>query len=85
MVEQIAVAAVGFLGRGEARELPHRPQLAPVHVGMDAASEREAARLTQIGARVEAARTVAGVDLLDGGPRESSRAIGVNFVAWRGR
>ena len=39
--QQVVVAAVGFLGRGEARELAHGPESAAVHVGVDAASERE--------------------------------------------
>ncbi len=36
--EQVVVAAVGLLRRGEAGELPHGPELAAIHVAMNAAS-----------------------------------------------
>src|SRR5207245_4146119 len=39
--EQVMVAAVGFLRRGEAGELAHGPELAPVHIAMDASRVRE--------------------------------------------
>ncbi len=37
--EQVAVAAVGFLGRGEARVLPHCPEPPPVHGRLNAAGK----------------------------------------------
>ncbi len=43
LAQQIKIAAVGFLGRGEARELAHGPELAAIHVAMDAAGVRELA------------------------------------------
>ena len=59
-VEQVAVALVRLLGRGEAGVLPDRPRPAAVHVGVDAARERRRAR------RLELARRVGGrVDRLD--------------------
>ncbi len=42
--EQELVAPVGLLGGAEAGVLPHRPRLAAVHGGVDAARERERAR-----------------------------------------
>src|SRR5205823_4278884 len=43
LLEEVMVAAVGLLRRGEARELAHGPELAAVHVGVDAAGVRELA------------------------------------------
>ena len=40
LLEQVAEAAVGLLGGGEARVLAHRPEAAPVHRRLDAAGER---------------------------------------------
>ena len=39
--QQIPVAPVGFLRRGEARVLPHGPRPASVHRGLTATRERE--------------------------------------------
>ena len=44
VVEQVAEALVGLLRRPEPRELPHRPQPAPVHARVHAARERKLAR-----------------------------------------
>ena len=43
LVEQVAEALVGLLGRPEARELAHRPEAPAVHRRVDAARERIAA------------------------------------------
>ena len=43
--DQFLVAGVGLLGRAEAGELPHRPQLAAVAGGVDAADVGELARV----------------------------------------
>ena len=42
--QQVVVAAVGLLRRGEAGELAHGPELAAIHVAMDAARVGELAR-----------------------------------------
>ncbi len=47
LVEQVAVALVGFLGRGEAGVLAHRPEPVAVHPLVDAAGERCAAGLAE--------------------------------------
>src|SRR5436305_1028199 len=70
MLEQILVAAVGFLGRGEARELAHGIKLAAISGRVDAAGKRRLAGVAekilfapigwQIGGRVEAANRHAG-------------------------
>mgnify|MGYP003693560837 CR=1 FL=1 len=39
--QQIVVALVGLFRRGEAGELPHRPELAAIHVAMDTARVRK--------------------------------------------
>ena len=44
VIEQVAEALVGLLRRPEPRELPHRPQPAPVHRRIHAARERKLAR-----------------------------------------
>src|SRR5581483_3948380 len=46
--EQVPEALVRLLGRAEARELPHRPQPAPVHGRVHAARERELTRKAEI-------------------------------------
>jgi len=43
LIEQVAVARVRFGRRAEARILPHRPQPAAIHVGLDAAGIGEGA------------------------------------------
>ena len=39
MLEQVAIALVGFFGAGEAGILAHGPEAAAVHGGLDAAGE----------------------------------------------
>ena len=73
MREQILVALVGLLGRGEAGELAHGPHLAAIAGGVNAARVRRLAGIVEvlvvlpvfgkIGGRVEAANRHAG----DGG------------------
>jgi hypothetical protein len=48
MVEQVAEARVRLLGRAEAGELPHRPELPAVHRGIDPARERIDARVAEV-------------------------------------
>ena len=48
MVEQVAEALVGLLGGAEAGELAHRPQPPAVHRRVDAARERELARIADL-------------------------------------
>ena len=48
LLEQVVVAAVGLLGGGEAGELPHGPELAAIHVAMDAARVRKFAGLRRV-------------------------------------
>ena len=58
VVEQVVEALVGLLGGAEAGELPHRPQAAAVHRRVDAAGERELARVADL--RVVRSRTSSG-------------------------
>ena len=60
-LEQVAVALVRLLRRGEAGVLPDRPRPAAVHVGVRPARVRELARQLERGRRV--ARRVDGLDL----------------------
>src|SRR5579883_2060154 len=43
LLEEVAIAGVGFLGGGEAGELAHGPEAAAIHGFVDAASVRESA------------------------------------------
>src|SRR5439155_24112779 len=52
---------VGLPGRPEARELPHGPQMAAIHAGMDAARERVLTWITEINVRIEAVQALRGV------------------------
>ena len=56
LVEQVAEAAVGLLGRGEAGVLAHRPEPAAVHRRLDAPGERELAWAPEVAVLVEAGR-----------------------------
>ncbi len=47
LAEQIAVAAVAFLGGAESGVLPHGPEAAAIHVAVDAASVRETRRASR--------------------------------------
>src|SRR2546425_542923 len=64
VVEQELVALVRVFGRAEARELPHRPQPAAVHRGMNPAGERKLAGLPQLARDVEAAEILRPVHRL---------------------
>ena len=61
--EQIPVAAIGFLGGGEAGVLPHRPQPAAVHRRLDATGEGELAREAQSGGPVPIGEIGGGTDV----------------------
>ena len=51
LLDEISVACVRLVRRGEARVLPHRPQTAAVHRRLDAAREREFAGKSELGVR----------------------------------
>ena len=53
-LEHVAEPAVRLLGGAEAGVLPHGPEPAPVHGGIDAARERILARLAEIARGIEA-------------------------------
>ena len=69
--EQIAIAGVRLLGRGEARVLADRPGAAAVHVSVDPARERRGARRLELGRRV-----LRPVDRLDLDSRLGQALIG---------
>src|SRR2546426_2681671 len=73
-LQQELVASVRVFRAPEARELPHCPQLPPIHRGMNAARERVGARCTQPARRVEAGQVVWRIDglLLDAAHRIAS-------------
>src|SRR5216117_1275885 len=56
VLEQEFVAAVGVRRAAEPRKLPHRPQLAAVHRGMNAARERIFSRPSYLALGVEPAQ-----------------------------
>src|ERR1041384_2207382 len=68
MLEQELVALVGIRRAAEAGELPHRPQLAAIHRGMNAAGKRILARAPELLFDVIAVQVSSVVDrfLLDG-------------------
>jgi hypothetical protein len=53
VVEQVPEALVRLLGGAEAGELPHRPQPAAVHRGINAAGERERARVAEVAVGID--------------------------------
>ena len=53
VLEQVAEALVRLLRRAEARELAHRPELAAVHRGVDAARERIHTRVAEVAVVVD--------------------------------
>lgn len=65
MLKQVMVAFVGIFRRAEAGKLAHRPELAPVHVGMNAAGIRKLARMADIAQCVDMGDVVGSVELLD--------------------
>src|SRR6185295_8536548 len=68
MLEQELVALVGIGRAAEARELPHRPELAAIHRRMNAAGERILARAPELTVGVEAIEIGGRIDrfFLDG-------------------
>ena len=64
MVEQKLVAPVRVLGAPEPRELTHRPQLAAVHGGVDAAGERVLTRHAEPAAWLEAGQIIRRINRL---------------------
>ena len=71
VLEQEPVPRVRLRRRAEAGELPHRPERAPVHRGVDAARERERARRAQPLGGVPAVEVVGAVDGLGIGSPDS--------------
>jgi len=53
VLEQVAEPLVRLRRRAEAGELPHRPELAAVHRRVDAAREREDARVAEVAVVVD--------------------------------
>ena len=66
LFEQEAEAFVGLPRRAEAGELPHGPEPAAVHGGVDAARERILAGVAEVGVGVEAVEAVGRVQGFDG-------------------
>src|SRR5439155_8539007 len=64
MLEQELVALVGIRRAAEARELPHRPELAAVHRGMNPARERVFTGAPELVLGIEAREIGGGVDRL---------------------
>ena len=65
MFEEVAVAGVGLLGRGEAGVLAHRPDAPAVHVGLDTAGVGVLAGVSECVGVVEAPEVFGGVDGID--------------------
>ena len=72
LLEQVAVAGVRLLGRGEARVLADRPRPAAVHVRVDPARERRLARAAPARRR----RVVRRVDRLELDSRLGQALVG---------
>ena len=72
VLEQVAEPLVRLRRRAEARELPHRPQPAPVHRRIHAAGERELARPAEVALVVDGDRSPA-YTAARSRPRRSSR------------
>ena len=82
-LQQRLVALVGFFGRPEPGELPHRPQLAAVAGRMDAARVGELARVVELAGVVESLEIIGGVEAIDdaaGNGRERLVASGAFFI-----
>ena len=58
LFEQIAIAAIRFGGAAEAGILPHGPEAAAIHGGIDAARERKLSGVVQVALRVPAVQVV---------------------------
>ena len=72
VVEQVAEALVGLLGRAEAGELAHRPQPPPVHRRVDAAGERVLAGVADVALGIHVGEVLRGVERLELAARRSS-------------
>ena len=79
VLDQVAVALVGVLRRGEARVLAHRPEPVAVHPLVDAAGEGRRAGLTEplLEAGCDVALVIESVDL-DAGIGEDALVIGAD-------
>ena len=64
-LQQRLVALVGFFGRPEPGKLAHRPELAAVAGGVDAARIRELARVVELACVVESLEVIGGVQAID--------------------
>ena len=79
--QQEAVPRVGLGGRAEPGELPHGPQAAPVHRGVDPAREGELPWQAQSFVGIPGGQVLGGGDLGDGFARQRSmRTLGGNGV-----
>src|SRR5437762_5452168 len=77
--QQCLVARVGLLRRAEAGELPHRPELAAVAGGVNAARVRKLAGVRDVARVVDRLDVLSRVEALDraaGDRRELRRALG---------
>ncbi len=63
--QQLAVALIGVFWRPEPGELPHRPELASIAGGMNAARIGKRPGLAQLGVVVELGNAVGGVEPFD--------------------
>ena len=54
LLEKVAEAVIGFRGGAEAGVLPHGPEAAAIHGGLDAARERELAGIAEVAVGVAA-------------------------------
>ena len=83
--EQRLVARVGVFRRAEPRKLPHRPQLAAVAGGVDAARVRKLAGIAQVARVVHVRDALGGVQAIDRAPgdrREVPCMLGRGFHAF---
>ena len=82
LFEEVAVAGVGFLRRGEAGVLAHRPHAPAVHVGLDAAGVGVLAGVSKrvgVVELLEVLRRVDGIDLDAGVGLEAVAALAESF------
>ena len=70
MLEEVFEAAVSILGRPEAGELPHGPEPAPIHGGIDATRVGKLSRMAQILLKRPVLQIVARIDAIDVESRE---------------
>src|SRR4051794_12844600 len=77
VLDEVAVALVGLLGRRVARVLAHRPQLLAVHLAVHAAGVGKVAGLAELQLVRNVVGRVEGLDL-DAGVGEASRVVGAH-------